>query len=232
VKRALVVVVLAFAGCNRATPALNPPADRPVAPASAKPAPDAGELDRLEADITRAPDDHALVDRYRETALRQSAGVRAQRWLEQLAADPVAGKSANVHYQLGMAYIDAVKTAPPTTKSVLAGRALTAFDAALARDPLLWDAAYAKGLVYLRMPASFKQYPKAIDAFVDLLKRQERQPPRPEFALTYARLSEAYSQGDDRTHARKVLEDGLGRFPNAAVLRERLAAIDAEARRR
>jgi tetratricopeptide (TPR) repeat protein len=147
------------------------------------------------------------------------------KWLEQLAADPVAGREPNVHYQLAMACVDAVQTASPVARSRLTAKALTELDAALARNPELWDARYAKGLVYLRMPASFNQHPNAIATFTELLAYQTRTAPRPEFALTYLHLSEAYLQGGDKRHAAAVLRDGLQRFPDQPLLRDRLGSL-------
>jgi tetratricopeptide (TPR) repeat protein len=226
---AWVACVLALAACDHAPGATEDAAGREPAAARAAARLDAAaaaELDRLAEAVRRAPSDHPLADRYRELARQHGAAQRAVKWLEQLAADPATGREAAIHFQLGMAYVDVLQTASPVTKPGLAGRAHAAFDAALARDPNHWDARYGKALLHLRMPASFKQYPKAIEAFTDLLRRQTTLPTRPEFALTYVRLSEAYVLGGDQIRAAAVLRDGLGRFPAEPLLVTGLASLE------
>jgi tetratricopeptide (TPR) repeat protein len=232
VKRgAWLALTFALAACDHAASDRAKASARPtLVPAGLDPA-TAAELDRLETAIRQAPSDHPLADRYRETAREHGAAQRAVKWLEQLAVDPTTGREANIQFQLGMAYIDVLEKAAAVSKPALTGRALASFDAALARDSTLWDARYAKGLIYLRMPASFKQYPKAIAEFSDLIKRQRQLPMRPQFALPYYRLSEAYLQGRDRKQAALVLRDAVRRFPDQSFLRERLDALEQEDKR-
>jgi tetratricopeptide (TPR) repeat protein len=220
--------VLALAACDRTATAVD--RDRAPALVARGRSVDFSELDRLAAEVKQSPADHLLADRYRQLAVEQHASARALRQFQQLAADPTIGREANVHYQLGMAYIDALQTAAPVAKAGLAGRALESFDAALARDPNLWDAWYAKGLLYLRMPASFKQYPKAIATFSGLLAHQSTLPQRPEFALTYLHLGEAYLQAQDRKRAESTWREGLRKFPDLPPLRDALADLQTSPR--
>ena len=230
-RAATLLALVALAGCTRAGTtepahgAWPSVAAAPLDPAAA------AELDMLEAAVRAAPADHAAADRYREAAGKHGATRRAIASFEQLAADGTAQRSANVHLQLGMAYLDAVDQASGVSKPPLTARALRSFDAALERDPTLWDARYAKGLVYLKMPAGLKQHAKAVEVFMDLLDWQGRRPPRPEFALTYFRLSEAYAQGGDRERAAAVLRNGLRQFPGHSLLLLGLDTLKREAER-
>lgn len=189
--------------------------------ASAKSSAIEQRLAEAQEQVRKRPGNHAFSDKYRELGVRAGHQKDVLVFFESLLTQAPEPARANLNFQLGMAHLDYLAIADPTAKSGLVDRALVCFDKALQLDPRLWEAAYAKALVYLQLPKSYGQAQRGVNLLRELLDKQSRWKQEPEFAMTYIALASALEQHGETTAADRVWNEGVRKFPANAALQRR-----------
>ena len=144
--------------------------------------------------------------------------------LQQLAtADP---HNASITTALGQAYLEKAQTLMPgdvTERGILAMQAVKTFDSALNDDPANWEARFTRTAILSHYPAELNQGQEVINQFSQLIDQQEKQPPQPQFAQTYALLGDQYLKLGNNDYALATWQAGAALYPGDATLRQRLA---------
>jgi tetratricopeptide (TPR) repeat protein len=144
--------------------------------------------------------------------------------LQQLAAgDP---HNANIATALGQANLEKAQTLMPsdaTEGGILAMQAVKSFDSALSDDPANWEARFTRTAILSHYPAELNKGQEVVDQFSQLIDQQEKQPPQPQFAKTYALLGDQYQKLGNSEYAQATWQAGAALYPADATLRQRLA---------
>jgi len=102
-------------------------------------------------------------------------------------------------------------------------QAVKTFDSALNDDPANWEARFTRTAILSHYPAELNQGQEVIDQFSQLIDQQEKQPPQPQFAQTYALLGDQYLKLGKNDYALATWQAGAALYPSDANLRQRLA---------
>ncbi|HYG36481.1 MAG TPA: hypothetical protein VEC99_16930, partial [Clostridia bacterium] len=132
--------------------------------------------------------------------------------------------SAEYPAALGQAFLHKASTLKDIREQGILGmKADQTFDAALQLDPSNWDAAFWKATAMSYWPPQLNKGQEVINRFVELVKQQETQPARPEFAQSYVSLGEQYQKQGYADYAKQVWQRGSSFFPDNPQLSEKLA---------
>ena len=180
----------------------------------------AGELARLEAQVTAAPDDLFAGADYRQAVIRCGDGGRATRFLDALVEHRPG--AANAWLNAGLAYVDRIPPASDLRQALLGRAAADRLERSVALRPS-WLGHHVRGFVYLFYPRVFRVSRKAVAELEAALRLQQQEPRRPCYARTYAALGDAwYWRLDDLVRARRLWAEGLALFPDDPGLRDRV----------
>jgi tetratricopeptide (TPR) repeat protein len=199
---------------------------QPHAQGAAAPGTDEAALARLEAKVAAAPDDVRAANDYR-MAVVAAAGDRSVRlydraiaFFEKLVAEHPG--VANAHLNFGFAYVDKIPAAGTITQVILANNALGAFTKALELSPS-WITYYTRGNGYLFWPRIFGRTKLGVADLIEAIKFQRAGAKRDYHARAFIALGDGYWKMDEFDKAVATWKEGLGEFPNNAVLKERVA---------
>jgi tetratricopeptide (TPR) repeat protein len=179
----------------------------------------ANALHYFESAITDDPDNPRYSSEYRQVAIKSKDFDRALDFFEKLAtAKP---QSANVHLNLGFAYVDKIPVAGSITQVILANKALNAFTKAVELQPN-WINYYTRGMSYLFWPKVFNRAPMGVSDLEKAMKIQSSGPKKSYYVKTYLALGDGYWKTDQLEKARSVWQQGLKQFPDNQQLKARL----------
>lgn len=201
----------------------------------ARPAPTAAEateeLASLEREIERRTDDIALASRYRARCTLLQQRARSIEFLEDLTGRQPGTR--NLHFQLALAYIDAIPTcggvAAVVSKGTLARKSLDQLDLLVSADARWWPALYARGMNHLHWPRALRHSQSAAEDFkrcIELCSGPEAQPRRNYHVRAYVGQGDALAKDGDVAAARAAWRRGLELFPGTRELSERLELSD------
>ncbi len=171
-----------------------------------------GGVDGPVAELFEARTDDIRREHIWESLARKGHVDRARDVLQRMTrARP---DDAGVWTELGVACIRKLVTVKSQLEQGdLAQEADAAFDRALAIDGDNWRARFYKATSLSFWPPIMGRQPEAIRMLEDLIDRQERMPPEPQFGQTYFFLGNLYSQTGSREKAQEVWRRGRERFP-------------------
>ncbi|HYJ79420.1 MAG TPA: hypothetical protein VEW03_07470, partial [Longimicrobiaceae bacterium] len=159
------------------------------------------------------------VREQRETEARAAAARAAalyRRWMEgtPAEAEPRVGL-AGVRARCELPYADMV------AKGALIGQANTLLEEALQLDPRHWEARYFLAMNHFNSPPMMGKADEAI-RHLETLVEQQGNGARPNFALPYLSLGDAYKRKGEAARADSVWRRALVLFPNDARFYGRL----------
>ncbi len=129
-------------------------------------------------------------------------------------------QNAAVPTTLGQAYLQkAGSISDIREQGILGMKADQTFDAALNLDPNNWEARYWKTTAMSYWPTQLNKGQEVIGGYLELIRQQETQPLKPEFAQVYRALGEQYQKYGYEDYARQVWQRGSALFPNDEGLR-------------
>lgn len=179
----------------------------------------ANALHYFESAITDDPDNLRYSSEYRQVAIKSKDFDRSLNFFEKLAT--TKPQSANVHLNLGFAYVDKIPVAGSITQVILANKALNAFAKAVELQPN-WINYYTRGMSYLFWPKIFDRAPMGVADLERAMKIQTASPKKGYYAKTYLALGDGYWKTDQLEKARSVWQEGLKQFPDNQQLKARL----------
>lgn len=192
-------------------------------------------LAAFEAAVSVAPDNLRAGNDYRMAIIAAAAGDkttakydRAIAFFEKLIANHP--NAANAHLNYGFAYVDKIPAAGAITQVILASRALDAFSRSLELRSS-WIGLYTRGNSYLFWPKIFGRTKYAIADLEAAMKLQRAEEKRSFHVRTYIALGDSFWKMDDVPKAVAIWREGLGQFPDDAVLKSRLATGDGDRER-
>lgn len=132
---------------------------------------------------------------------------------------------AEIPAALGQAYLQKAGTIDDIREQGILGmKADQTFEAALNTDPQNWDARFWKTTAMSYWPPQLGKGKTVIENCLELLKQQEVQPPRPEFAQVYVLLGDMYEREGAPEFAQQAWKRGLALFPNHQALTAKASA--------
>jgi len=138
---------------------------------------------------------------------------------EQSVKDRPRDKEA--HRALAGVYLQKLMSVPDgMEKGVWSNKMIGEEKAIVDIDPEDWDAHRSIATNYSFWPEQFNKRPDAIKEFEACRKIQEARTPEPKFASTYLQLRQLYLKDGRTEDAKKVLDDGLVRFPDDEELKK------------
>ncbi|MCZ6796145.1 MAG: hypothetical protein O7J95_21250 [Planctomycetota bacterium] len=212
----------------------------PDEPPAEEPAPDpaiAGEQDEVAAAEEEALEREAVFEDalavIADPGVHRSKKQKAWNELRQtgLLDDAIAAieenardnpRDAHIQAELGHAYIQKIFTVNDLEKMKWSTKANAQYDKALAVDGHHWEARFSKAVNYSFIPPVFGMQSKAIEQFEILVKQQESQSPRDDFAQSYLYLGNLYSSQGKTERAQQVWRRGSELFPDAKDLARRV----------
>lgn len=108
--------------------------------------------------------------------------------------------------------------------SMLANKAMDAYDRALELDDTHWEARFSKAMSLSFWPPVLGKQPEAIRNFEILVEQQAHQQPHEGFAQTHLLLGNMYMQQGNAAKAKEAWRRGLEAFPDDEDLKAQLQA--------
>jgi len=179
----------------------------------------ANALHYFESAITDDSDNLMYSSEYRQVAIKNKDFDRPLSFFEKLAASK--SQSANVHLNLGFAYVDKIPVAGSITQVILANKALTEFTKAVELQPN-WINLYTRGMSYLFWPKIFNRAPLGVADLENAMKLQSSGPKKSYYVKNYLALGDGYWKTDQLEKARSLWQEGLKQFPDNQQLKSRL----------
>lgn len=176
-------------------------------------------LHYFESAITDDPDNIRYSSEYRQAAVKSKDFDRSLSFFEKLAV--TKPQSANVHLNLGFAYVDKIPVAGSITQVILANKALIEFTKAVDLEPN-WINLYTRGMSYLFWPKIFNRAPLGVADLERAMKMQAAGPKKEYYVKTYLALGDGYWKTDQLEKAHSVWQEGLKQFPENQQLKARL----------
>jgi len=154
-------------------------------------------------------------------ALREKPEILADlmKEAEKTVADSPRDKEAR--RRLANLYLAKLMTVPDgMEKGLWSNKMIGVEKQILEIDPNDWDARFSVATNYSFWPEQFNKRPDAIKEFEACLKVQEQSTPDPKFAQTYLQLRNLYLKDGRTDEAKKMLDEGLRRFPDDEELKK------------
>ena len=182
-------------------------------------------LHHYELALRGEPDNLRWGTQYRQVVIAAKKYERGIRFLENLAKrHPDA---ANLHMNLGYAYVDKVPVEGAITQVILAGNALREFGKALELEKT-WLGYYTRGSSYVYWPPIFNRTLLGIADLEEAIALAKKEPKRPYHARAWAALGDGFWRLGKRDTMRETWRKGLELYPGDPDLQERLDKPDAE----
>src|SRR5579864_2942385 len=176
-------------------------------------------LHYFESAIADDADNLMYSSEYRQAAIKSKDFDRSLSFFEKLAT--TKPQSANIHLNLGFAYVDKIPAAGSITQVILANKALTEFTKAVELQPN-WINFYTRGMSYLFWPKIFNRAPLGVADLEKAMKIQAAGPEKSYYVKTYLEIGDGYWKTDQLEKARSVWQEGLKHFPDNQQLKARL----------
>ncbi len=182
-------------------------------------------LDHYELALVGEPDNLRWGTEYRQLIIATGKYVRGLRFLGRLTEkNPSA---ANLHLNLGYAYVDKVPEEGALSRLMLAGNAVREFSRALELEES-WLGYYTRGNSYVFWPPAFGRTLLGIADLERAIELAKKEPKRPYHARAWAVLGDGFWRLGKREEMRKAWRQGLELFPASPDLKARTEGGDAD----
>jgi len=174
----------------------------------------------LEMAVNGDPDNARYASEYRQAIIRGKDFDRSVKFFQKEISDHP--KSANLHLNLGFAYVDKIPAVGSITQVILANNALEEFSKAVELQPS-WITYYTRGKSYLFWPKIFQRARLGVVDLEKAIEIQKKESRRDYHVKTYIALGDGYWKMDNLEKARATWTEGLQEFPGNEQLKRRLS---------